>query len=187
MCKLYRGPDFDAHDYYIWLCDLVNANGPEHEGQYSLLLKTLHETEFVWSIANDDNRAIDGKELRERYADETGQELTERERDIPCSVLEMLIALSFRCERDIMGEPGEDLPDRWFWIMIKNLKLDICTDDCFDRIYVDQQIDLWLMRQYKRNGVGGLFPLLRPDRDQRKVEIWFQLCSYINENYSLVV
>ena len=38
-------------------------------------------------------------------------------------------------------------------------------------------------RRYKRSGEGGLFPLKNAAKDQRKVEIWYQLSSYLLENY----
>ena len=42
-----------------------------------------------------------------------------------------------------------------------------------------------LAREYSDNGHGGLFPLKNPKKDQRKVEIWYQMTEYINENYPI--
>ena len=38
-------------------------------------------------------------------------------------------------------------------------------------------------RGYSRRGVGGLFPLKYSKNDQRKVELWYQMHSYLIENY----
>ena len=63
--KHFEWPD----DYYIWLCDLVDLDA--HSG-YSNLISFLYDTEFVWSVAKDANRAGDGRQLREDYIYEVG-------------------------------------------------------------------------------------------------------------------
>ena len=45
-------------------------------------------------------------------------------------------------------------------------------DDTFEDIY-------WLFQ----DGFGGLFPLKHAKKDQRKVEIWYQLQNWLMENY----
>ena len=37
-------------------------------------------------------------------------------------------------------------------------------------------------RMFSRDGSGGLFPLRRFDRDQRSVEIWYQMQAWLMEN-----
>ena len=57
----------------------------------------------------------------------------------PCSVLEMMIALSMRCEEQIMDDP--DIGNRtgqWFWDMIDNLGLGEHERLKFDGRYVDE-------------------------------------------------
>ena len=179
---LEGGMIFNEVDYYHWLLDMVGAN-KEPYFNYLLLLQTLHKLDYTWHVPNDANRVQDALSLRKEYlhrailpVDENG--------DIPAaSVLEVLIALSYRCECDIMGEPGVAHPARWFWMAIQNLDLMKCTDDHFDRYYVQQQIDIWLEGRYKRNGQGGPFPLRKPNGDQRKKELWDQLLEFVMENY----
>lgn len=160
--------------YFEWLIDKIEHNGLA-KNHYSLL-EELHEIDFVWSVPNDDNRSIDGEHLRDRYGWDghfSG-----------CSVLEMLIALAERCEFNIMGEPGdEDRTYKWFWEMLDNLGLLYFDDDHYDSAAVNSIVRKWLDRKYSPNGKGGLFPLKRPAKDQRKVEIWFQMCAYLDENY----
>ena len=182
MCKLYeRGYDFDLDDYFQWLIEKVKAHSPKR-CNYLSLLKTLFTTDFVYIIERDKNRAGDGVGLREEYCYDAEYDYYYDDYERPCSVLEMLIALSLRCERTITGEVDNDHPERLFWLMIDNLGLGDMTDDNFDPLLTKQILKKWMTRKFKRNGEGGLFPLKKPFEDQRKVEIWFQLLSFVNEN-----
>ena len=95
----------------------------------------------------DENRFADGINLRYRFADELGysrEQIALYLNDKPCSILEMMIALSIRCEEQITGDMEEgDHPDRWFWLMINNLGLTNMVDDYFDLNYVDHRIDIF--------------------------------------------
>ena len=132
----------------------------------------------------DSNRAEDGINLRYRFGYENGYEdfmISACLDDKSCSVLEMLVALAIRCEEHIMED--SDIGDRtgeWFWIMIENLGLRSMNDARFDRAYVDETIDIFLNREYKRNGEGGLF-IVDAQRDLRHVEIWYQMCLYLEK------
>ena len=137
-------------------------------------LKLLFNTEFTYKCANDDNRASDGIELRYRFDKDYIHD-----DDWPCSVLEMMIALADRCDKNIMGEPGDpDNTAKWFWVMMNNLDMATTKEDL--EIIVKKMLD----RKYDRDGFGGLFPLKYPNEYQRNVEIWFQLCAYLDENYT---
>jgi hypothetical protein len=101
--------------------------------------------------------------------------------DGPCTVLEMMIALANRCEETIMDDP--DIGDRtgqWFWGMITNMGLGSMSDDRYDRRYVEYVITRLLDREYEPDGTGGLFTVRDCDRDMRDVEIWYQLCWYLD-------
>ena len=135
---------------------------------------------FDWAVANDDNRIEDGKALRleflNQFEAEGSQEWVEQE----CSMLEMLIALSRRVEFESAHDAYH-----WFWTMLDNLNLRVYTDSVYDDevvMLVDQAMIAVIDRRYRANGTGGLFPLARPTRDQRKVEIWYQMSSYLLEN-----
>lgn len=165
--------------YYYWLLSLINI--PE-KSNYSMLFKDLSLKEFFWdqTIVSDGNRADDGLNLRLLYFHETGDALAGGS---GCSVLEMLIALSIRIECDIMGEPGDDHPEKWLWEMLNNLSLTSMTNDEYDEEYVDYILDMWLNREYKSNGSGSLFPLKRSKANQRLIPIWDQMGEYLNERY----
>jgi hypothetical protein len=74
-------------------------------------------------------------------------------------------------------------PEDWFWHLIENMDLHEYNDT---KKGVDEAVDevthriTW--RNYDRDGHGGLFPLRRAEKDQRKLEIWYQLCAYVIEN-----
>lgn len=171
--------------YFEWLCLKMDV-----ALEYTTLMGILFDTEFVWSIPNDDNRASDGLGLREEFIEENRPDGDIWVIDGPCSVLEMMIALACRMDSDIMWDP--DLGDRsalWFWTMVCNLKLDRYSDDQVDLdanfgSEIRQILSVFLNREYAMNGDGGLFPLVKPEHNQRRVEIWYQMHAYIQENYS---
>ena len=102
--------------------------------------------------------------------------------DGPCSVLEMMIALAIRCEENIMDDPNiGDRTSQWFWGMVVNLGLGSMVDCRFDKQFVDETIRIFLNRKYAPNGNGGLFTIRDCDKDLRKVEIWHQLCWYLDK------
>lgn len=177
------------NDYFKWLCSLVGV--PKPYESYWILLKRLHEAEFYWSVNNDDNRCMDGKDLRDRFVDlfEVPDDYLDT-LDGPCSFLEMLIALAIRWE-DTLYEINE--PDRtsvWFYEMLENCGLIKFTDALYFELRGPEEvrhiIEVILDRRYGRDGKGGLFPLENPREDQRKVEIWYQMMAYLEENYGSI-
>ena len=177
------------NEYFEWLFRIVSDDAKHSEISFRKLLMRLHDIDFRYSIPMDDNRYQDGLDLRYRFIhssdDYRGAEsTTEIDRfysDKPCSVLEMMIALAIRCENDIMDNPNMgDRTSQWFWGMITNLGLGSMTDRNFDIRYVDEIIERFLDRKYEPDGKGGLFRIRHFNRDLRKVEIWYQLCWYLD-------
>lgn len=170
--------------YFEWMYQLVCNEGYSKRLSYRKLLGRLHDTEFIYIIGMDGNRAEDGIDLRYRFGYEHKYEhpmVATYLDDRSCSVLEMLIALSIRCEEHIMDDP--DIGNRtgqWFWNMIVNLGLGSMTDEKFDIRYVDEAISKFLNREYKRNGEGGLFTVKHCKHDLRTAEIWYQMCWYLD-------
>lgn len=174
-----------TNEYFNWLTDLMCKERFAPGTSYSKLLEKLHDTVFRYSIPKDQNRAEDGIDLRYRFAITNGYEdVYDMVLDIldgPCSVFEMMVALAIRCEEAIMDSP--DMGDRtgqWFWKMVVSLGLGSMMDDRFDEIFVEEAIDRFLDREYEPNGIGGLFTIRNCDRDLREVEIWYQLCWYLD-------
>lgn len=169
--------------YFQWLCGIVDDQESE---LYQTLLKYLFDIPFQSPILMDDNRIDDGLNLRYHFGDDECIDMRAIASEIDiydCSILEIMVALAIRMERDIMHD--DEYGDRttfWFWNMIENLGLIDCTDNNFDIYYVDSVIDRFLNRDYDYSGEGGLFTVFNPREDMRNVEIWYQamwyLCDY---------
>lgn len=165
--------------YFYWLQDTVAANSLRmHRKSYRKLLMSLYNTEYIWTIDLDVNRAYDGIALRTEYLELFGE--GQIDVDIwmqqKCSMFEMLIALSRRMEFQ-----AGSFTSFWFWRLLDNLNLGQFEDSYFDQPSFDRIITRLLKRKYSESGSGGLFPLEYPQEDQRKLEIWFQMHSYILE------
>lgn len=174
-----------VNEYFDWLTNIVCEKRFAKEISYRKLLARLHNTEFDWKIREDSNRAEDGIGLRWRFACETGREHLFDEIDEclkgNCSVLEMMIALSIRCEETIMDDPRVgNRTGQWFWGMITNLGLGGMVDSQFDKQFTDETVKRFLRRRYAPNGTGGLFTIKNCNRDLRTVGIWCQLCWYLD-------
>lgn len=176
------------NDYFTWLYDIVCKNNYPKQISYRKLLMQLHSTEFRYSISRDQNREAYGLNLRYRFARmQTHEDMVDavlEYLDGPCSVLEMMVALALQCEEWIMDE--HDYGDRtgqWFWGMIVNMELGAMTDTHYDRDHVKFAIDRLLDRTYEPDGTGGLFKIRNCHTDLRRVEIWHQLCWYLDSLY----
>ena len=172
-------------DYFHWLCEMAHID--QENRSYWILAKDLHKRVFYPIVEHDDNRAMDGLELREQYLSQHGYY---KYLEIPgeCTMLEMLLGLAQRMDFETSKPIDEDYQDQtayWFWEMMDNLGLIEFDDDSYvefeGQIYVDVILDDFLERRYSPNGAGGLFPLRRTKRDQRKVEIWYQMSAYLAE------
>lgn len=175
-------PESEVRDlYFEWLCGLVDE--PD-SGPHTRLLATLHSIPFRYSIPMDGDRASDGVYLRYRFAYELNHSEYELYLDKPCSVLEMLIALSMKCEEQIMSDPEYgNRTSMWFWNMLANLGICHFTDRRFAENVVKKRIDIWLDRMYGPHGEGGLFYIPSANVDLRDVDIWYQMLWYLDENY----
>jgi hypothetical protein len=143
------------------------------------LAHQLYTTEYVWLVANDDNRVEDGRELRQEFMEQQSpDEVPLSWLELGCSMLEMMIALGRRASFEANGSPGD-----WFWTFLKHLDIFI-YDDAFDSEaakHVEKVLERFIYRNYDFSGEGGLFPLRRAERDQRKIELWYQMAAYIGE------
>lgn len=170
--------------YFNWMLRIVSSR-KYPKRFYHKLLNFLHSVEFTYTIAMDGNRASDGIDLRYRFGYEYGIEQAEIAYRLdykPCSVLEMLVALSNRCEESIMADDAEgDRTGLWFWSMLENLGLTVFDDANFDERKVNDILERFLHREYASNGEGGLVTLNNAPKDLRQVEIWYQLMWYFDD------
>jgi len=165
--------------YLRWLYSQVGSVKTRIKSRtYWRLFRQLYATEFVWFIPNDDNRVMDGRQLREDFLQESEIfDVDENWMALGCSFLELLIGLSRRLSFEGGGEPSP-----WFWQLLRNIELDQLTDAQENSTEeISEKVNRVIFRTYYPSGVGGLFPLRSTMQDQREVELWYQLNAYLLE------
>jgi hypothetical protein len=173
--------------YFVWLYSLVaDPTIKDRDLTYWELLRQLYERPFVWFVSRDDNRMADGKQLRLDFLAHEGLRASDVDRDwidIGCSVLELMVAMSYRLR--FMMDPESNLA-YWFWeVLMTNIGLRHCSDgDGFESCDVDETLNRVIFRQYESDGTGGFFPLKNPEHDQRGLELWAQMNAYVIERMS---
>lgn len=170
-------------DYFVWMYKKVE--NPRSYESYYKLFDYLNRQQFSAIIPMDLNRAEDGRNLRYIFAYERGINssiISENFVAFPCSVLEMMVALANRCEDTIMTNTNYgDRTYLWFWDMIDTLGLTEMTDSNFSPMVVQNAVDRLLNRTYNPDGSGGLFKINDPTKDMRSIDIWYQMCFYLDE------
>lgn len=171
-------------NYGNWMLTLI---GFQKRG-YSNLMRQLHHIEFTWNILMDENRAMDGMKYRKEYLAGFGGNVTDFQVDFmkkqPCSVLEMLIGLAIRCDCEYIGDPKNPRPDLLFWEICCNLGLNAFKNRGFSNEKSEQlteKVNNWLLKNYRSNGEGSIFPVKNPAKDHRNIEIWSQMMEYLTE------
>lgn len=165
--------NYILNDYFDWLYFMVVPNG----GKFRKLLTMLHTMEFKYFVEYDENRASDGVNLRWYYVDDGGDDEILRWKE-PCTVLEMLIALAMHMDK-IVGDRELDIV-HWFWLMLDNLDLAWMKDDKYDKTYVYGRVAMFLDREYEPDGNGNIIYIPDSPDDLRDVEIWNQMCWYLD-------
>lgn len=160
--------------YLEWLYDQVIVKTSKG-ATYWKLLRQMHQTEFTWFIPNDGNRAEDGIALREEWAAQLNIGPDRSWMELGCSFLEMLVALARRMEFE-----ADRTPNHWFYHLLQNLGFESYHDGSgYSRNFVTKRMRVVMDRMYDAHGNGGLFPLRNPSKDQRRVEIWYQMSEYL--------
>lgn len=171
--------------YFEWIYQITCGENRYGRLSYRKLLMFLHDIEFTYIIGLDGNRAQDGINFRYRFAYENGYDYSYIERYLDvrhCSVLEMMVALAFRVEEQIMDDDAYgNRTGQWFWNMIVSLGLGAMDDNDFNGDLAADIIFRFLNRQYEPNGRGGLFTLDNYNVDLRDMDIWSQCMWYLDE------
>ena len=173
-------------DYISWLYFNV-MNGPGNRfNAYKRLYLRLLETPYRYTHPMDKNRFKDGLELRGDYFEYDPDNCMWIDVNYEdCTVLEMLVALSYRMEKDIMASASGDFDCfRWFWGMIEHLRLDTIRYNGGYYIEIDDILENFLDRKYDSSGEnGGLFPLQNCEVPAYEMEVWSQMNEFLCENY----
>jgi len=165
--------------YVRWLANKVGVDmSSDVDTSYVLLMNALNDKEFYSIVGMDENRVEDALSLREEYCGEAPEQL--------CSLLEVMVSLAIRCERDILGGVAD--ASTIFMDMLDNLGLLGFTDIAFDSDEVDYILDRLLDREYDSDGTGGLFYAGKSGEkvgtvDMRTEEIWWQMNIYAMRKY----
>ena len=169
------------NEYFEWLYNCVCKGRAHKNTSYKRIFIHLHQIEFTFIIDRDINRAKDGVDLRYRFSMLNDDESIMDILDGPCSVLEMMVALAIRCEEIMDDARYGDRTGQWFWEMMSSLGLGNMFDEVFDKRKADEIIYRFLDRRYDPDGRGGLFYIRDCEDDLRDVEIWIQLCWFLDK------
>lgn len=166
--------NYVLNDYFDWLYFKVVRNN-----SYRKLLSMLHNMTFRYHVEYDENRAADGVNLRWYYVDDGGDDEILRWKN-ECTVLEMLISAAMQMEV-IMDDPDIDhTASHWFWMFMDNLDLLDMTDDRYDKTYIYGRVSMFMDRTYEPDGYGNIIYIPDIREDLRDVEIWSQMCWYMD-------
>jgi hypothetical protein len=167
--------------YFDWLYSQVCSVEVDPFFSYRGLLNIMYVKPYMWMVPNDDNREEDGKDLRFEFLEEEGIQPNARDThwlELQCSVLEFLVALA-----RLFAFEADGSVEQRFMELLENLGLDQYNDEAeIDQEEIEAILDRLIWRRYEFNGGGGLFPLRYPERDQRWVEVWYQLNAYVLEH-----
>lgn len=173
--------------YMKWMLDKIDFKKRNHK-KYGKLLKILNEIEYEFTTLLDENRLSDALNMRNEFLEECcGYSYSKFDSSMVsacpnivlfgphrCSVLEMLVAMSIRCEIEMTGEPGCDVLGRMFWIAIDNSGLSKFTDDRFDGQFVRKIV--------RETTNSDIFPFNRSGIDKSRVDLWYAMQLWIAEN-----
>ena len=174
--------------YFDWLCIKIGVDYRNPKRNYGQMMALLHGINYIPCMELDENRGVDGIQLRVDFMNIHGEYGSSTHRG-PCTMLEFLIALAAKMNF-LIGEDEDPRRTEWyFWKLIRNVGLRKYTDDywdeCHGEFFVEDAVDRILNRKYEANGYGGLFPLRHPTQDQRCTEIWNQMHAWLGENADL--
>ena len=162
--------------YFDWLVSFTQfANGGS--ARDIDILQKLFNTPYRYFIARDVNRACEGSLLRDEYSAKYAQPAAVATNE--CSLLEMMVALSKRCDATVTLDSSDSNPAFWFKTMWDSLGFDTSGLD------PDTIISRFNLAAYGRDGEGGLFyiPNLDPRVEMPRNELWTQMNLYMNYLY----
>ena len=173
--------------YFDWLCERVGIQDKHVKDSQAIdiLYTTTFEVckKYQKQVALDEARIEDALSMREKFMNDSDFEPMFDTRFLlgvglsDVSIFEIIVALADRMVYNCSDSIDRDAA---FFIMFRNLFSGIDEND-IEKLH--ERVQNFLDREYGKDGFGGLFPLKNPKKDQRKVEIWYQMMAYIIENF----
>lgn len=167
-----------TEDYLRWLEPQLRDPNERPDRTYWELINLMYDTKFTFTIPMDNNRLVDGLDLRTEFAHMNHISLHLLKELDSCSFLEVLIGLSRRMAFVAGGSaPG------WAWQLLNNLDLHRMWDTLSPAKRRRAQDIMYVVihREYLPDGTGGFFPLAWPEEDMTQLELWTQLNAYVSE------
>lgn len=186
--------------YMSWLVSTYINNNDAMDNYHNLICG-LFKTKFIPIVGNDDNRAGDGRALRQRFVDFLANKKEYGDRriqkivwilysDPDANMLEVMIGICLRLEDMTRSFVPDNSCTHWFIQLLNNLNIEDLTDDIYndvngdDRLY--ETMKILNDREYDSLGHGSFFPMKdtkkNRKRDYRTIEIWYQMQAWTGEN-----
>jgi hypothetical protein len=181
MAKQIKTDELEGcKSYLTWLREKSDIS--------SDLSRFLFETDFEWSVDEDEIRVRDALELRKIYADEVGAAAEKSKRDIDriwktiygkCSVFELLISMAKHIDQMVNeGEDDSMIPD-FMKIFVDNVGWSKKEDEAHWKTCTDH----FMSRKYHHNGShGGIFIVHDHTVHMEELGLWKQLNVWLNEH-----
>jgi len=165
--------------YYKWLCERSGLEGP--------LARFLFETDYVWSIEDDENRAKDGIRLREVYSEEVGSDLSDVLKDKlkksihgKCSVFELLVSLAEHIDA-MVNVDEEPMTPIFVGLMLENLGLDTFDEEDFDND-PEKITKIWKGKVSEKVLHEKILKIKSVTKCGKPQSLWMKLNDWVDEN-----
>ena len=168
--------------YFRWIIGKLDKDMVK---KYSSLLMHLFKSEFIENaeVPMDVNRARDGVALRKKFISEQeyfGDSELESIQYEDCSWLEMLIALAERIDDQMMFDMNlGNMTNKWFCLIIDQMGLKQYNEQNYVYDQIKNKLNKFIRREYENDGKNGIF---RCNKNVTKIEIWYQMMEWFNEN-----
>lgn len=161
--------------YFEWL--LKKCNGYDLEKLY----KRLHDIEFMYPLAKDEEASEYGLYLRDEFRINHKNYVFENLRDGKCTVFELIIALAKIC---VTRTGGIMIPDRignYMELMLDNIG--ILNFKNMEQSDIDIRITRFMYREYGVNNEYCMFPSSYEDLNE--IDILYQMVIWLQDYRSM--
>lgn len=148
--------------------------------RYSDLCETLLDIEFEYHIGNDCDRAEDGLNLRREFECIIGARISDVS---PCSMLEMLVAVSIRTAELMYEGEEDDTPGDYFWIFLGYLGLDKMRNRSDFRRCQRQIVNICATFMDENCQNVDIVDVKHKPKNWSNLEIWKRINWFLTENY----